>query len=195
MHVRGDVARAGGSPRCCCSHIDTNFAGPTPAKPPSRRCGGQIARCKVPVATATTSLRGASTTTDRGVNAPGATAASAPATLSPTPCSISVSGRCRPGGWPPCCSVWRARLAASPENWVSMSAPALGGAGGGAMPRCPMRWIATWRGRSKPTHSIPRPARRAKPTQAGRRRWDTGRVGAARNARPVGAMMTKTGQP
>jgi hypothetical protein len=100
----------------------TSFSVPTPAKPTSIRCGGKIARCNVPDATATTSICGAITTTDQGVNATGATAASAPSTISRTPCSIRVSGRYRTGFWSPFCSVWRARLAASPE-WFAALAP------------------------------------------------------------------------
>jgi hypothetical protein len=154
----------------------TSFLVPTPAKPTSIRCGGKIARCNVPVATATTSIRGAITTTDQGVNATGATAASAPSTISRTPCSIKASGRSRTGFWPPFCSVWRARLAASPERWVCICVRAIVGAGGSAMPRCPMRCIVNERGPLKPmTSTIPR-ATRGKRHRVGRNRWGAERV-------------------
>src|SRR5262249_31972173 len=50
-----------------------------------------------------------------------------------------ASGHSRPS-----CCVCRVRPGASREHWVSMSARAIGGAGGCTMPRCPMRRSARW---------------------------------------------------
>jgi len=80
------------------------------------------------------SILGASTTTDQGVNAPGATAACAPSTISPTPCCTRASGRCRTGFWRLFCCVSPVRRVVSPGSWASISVPAIAGAGGCAMP-------------------------------------------------------------
>ena len=50
-----------------------------------------------------------------------------------------------------------------------MSARAIAGAGGCAMPPCPMRWSGSWKGRSKPMTSITPPATRDKPRQGGKK--------------------------
>ena len=60
-----------------------------------------------------------STTTDPGANATGVTAASAPSTISPTPCSSRASGRSRSGCWRPFCCVSPARRDALPGRWGS----------------------------------------------------------------------------
>ena len=54
-----------------------------------------------------------------GANATGVTAASAPSTISPTPCSIRASGRSRSGCWRPFCCVSPARRDALPGRWGS----------------------------------------------------------------------------
>ena len=138
-------------------------------QPISIHCGGKIVPSNVPGARARTSIRGGSTTTDPGANATGATAASAPSTTSPIPCSTRASGRCRTGFWRPFCSVCRVRRGALPGSWGSIAARAIAGAGGCAMRPCPMRWIASWRARWKRMTSITPPATRAKPHRAGKK--------------------------
>ena len=123
-----------------------------------------------------------STTTDPGANATGVTAASAPSTISPTPCSSRASGRSRSGCWRPFCCVSPARRDALPGRWGSIAARAIAGAGGSGMPRCPMRCIVNWQARSKPMTSLTRRARRGKRHTAGRKRWDAAR-GAPQAAR------------
>ena len=109
-----------------------------------------------------------STTIDPGANDTGVTAASTPSTTSLTPCSTGASGQSRTGFLPRFCCVSRARHAASPESWGSIAAPAIGGAGGCAMPPSPMRWTVNWQALSKPMSStIPR-ATRGKRRRAGR---------------------------
>ena len=109
------------------------------------------------------------------------------------PYCTGASARCRTGFLRPSCCACRVHPGASRENWVSMAAPAIGGAGGCAMPPCPMRCIASWKAPWKPMTSIILRDTRGKRRTVGRRRWDAAHVGAARNASPVGAMMTKTG--
>jgi hypothetical protein len=104
-------------------------------------------------------------------------------------CCTRASGRCHTGFWPPFSSVSPARLGALPGRWVSMSAPALGGAGGCGMPPYPMRCSANWRARLKPMNCITRLATKAKHHKAGRKRWGAARVVAVRSASPVEAMM------
>jgi hypothetical protein len=130
-----------------------------------------------------------------GCNATGVTAASAPSTTSPRPCCTRVSDRSRTGFSRRFCSVSPARHGALPEKWASTSGPAIAGAGGSAMPRCPTRCIANWKGRWKPMISITPPATRGKQKGVGRSRWDASRVAVGRNASPGVAIMTRTGQP
>src|SRR5215510_16238375 len=52
------------------------------------------------------------------------TAASVPSLISPRPCSIVASGRCRAGFWRRFSSVSRVRRGVLPESWVSMVGPA-----------------------------------------------------------------------
>lgn len=77
---------------------------------------------------------------------------------------------------------------------MSISAPALGGAGGCAIVPSPTQSVAGWRARWKRMTSITRRGTRAKPHTAGRRPWDADRVAAARSVSPAGAIRIKTGQ-
>ena len=146
-------------------------------------------------ARATTLAAGARTNIDLDANATGAIAASAPSTTSPLPCCTRPSGHCRTGYSRPFCSASPVRHGALPGKWASISVPAIAGAGGCAMPRCPMRCSANWRGRWKPMTSITPPATRGKQKGAGRRRWDASHVAVVRNASPGVAIMTRTGPP
>ena len=98
-----------------------------------------------------------------GANATGAITASAPSTTSPRPYCIGARDRCHTGFSPPFCCALPVRRGASRENWVSMSARAIAGAGGCAMPLCPMRCIASWKALLKPMTSTRR-ATRDKPS-------------------------------
>ena len=73
-----------------------------------------------------------------GLHATGVMAVGAPLTTSPTPCSPRANGHCRIGFWLPFCCACRVSLGASPENEASISAPAIGGAGGCAMRLSPV---------------------------------------------------------
>ncbi len=75
-----------------------------------------------------------------------------------------------------------------------MSAPAIAGAGGCVTPPCPTRWIATWRVRSKRMHAITPRGIKGKRHRAAKDTWDVGRVVAARNASPAGAITIKIGR-
>ena len=121
-----------------------------------------------------------------GCNATGVTAASAPSTTPPLPCSTRGSAHCRTGFSRRFCSVSPARHGALPGKWASTSRRAIAGAGGYGMPRCPMRCIANWKGRWKRMTSTTPPATRAKCQGVERRRWAANHVGAARNASPGG---------
>ena len=76
---------------------------------------------------------------------------------------------------------------------ASMAGPAIAGAGGYAMPPCPMRGTANWQGRWKPMTSTTRPATRGKRNGVGRSHWGAARVGVASSVSPAGVMMTKPG--
>ena len=128
-----------------------------------------------------------------GANATGAITASAPSTTSPRPYCIGARDRCHTGFLPPFCCAVPVRRGASRENWVSMSARAIAGAGGGAMPLCPLRGIASWKAPLKPMTSTRPRATRAKPSTEGQSPWGVARVGAGRNANQGGAIMTKIG--
>ena len=54
-------------------------------------------------------------------------------------------------------------------SWASISGPAIAGAGGCAMPPCPMRCTANWRARWKRMTSITPPATRGKRKQGGKK--------------------------
>jgi hypothetical protein len=168
---------------------------PNSAKPTSVRCGGKTVRCNVRAARATTLAAEARTSIALAANAPGVMAASAPSTTSPRPCSTRASGHCRTGFSRRFCSVSPARHGALPGKWGSTSGRAIAGAGGYAMPRCPTRCIANWKGRWKPMISITPPATRGKQKGAGRSRWDASHVAVVRNVSPAAAIMTRTGQP
>ena len=170
----------------------TSSSVPTPATPTCGPCGGKIGRSNVPVARATTSVPGVPTITGQGSNAIGAQAVDAPSTTSPTRCWPRASGRCRTGFSPLFCCVCHAHLAAWPESWASISVPATAGAGGCAMPLCPMKWIASWRARSKRMNSITLLARRGKRNKVGQNRWDADRVVAAKSASLAVVIMRKT---
>jgi hypothetical protein len=124
----------------------TNSSTPNSAKPPSIHSGGKTVRCNVLGVRATTLDAGAHTNIDPDANAPGAIAASAPSTTLPIPCCTRASGRWRTGYVPPFCCASPVPLGALPGKWASMSVPAIAGAGGCAMPPCPMRWTTNWRG-------------------------------------------------
>jgi hypothetical protein len=126
----------------------------TSVRPPSIRSGGQTGRCHGRPARATTLAAGARTSIDLDANAPGVTAASAPSMTAPRPCSTRPSAHCRTGCSRRFGSVSPARHGALPEKWASTSGPAIAGAGGCAMPHCPTRCIANWKGRWKPMISI-----------------------------------------
>src|SRR5215831_1040333 len=136
----------------------------------------------------------APTNIDPGANGTGAMAVSVPSTTSPIPCCIGASDHCRTGSLPPFCCVSPVRPDVLPGSWVSISGPATGGAGGCAMPPCPMRWSANWRARWKRMTSITPPVRRAKRHTAEKSTWDAARVGAARSVNQVGGTTTKIGQ-
>jgi hypothetical protein len=70
-----------------------------------------------------------------------------------------------------------------------MSARAIAGVGGSAMPPYPTKHIASWKGRLRPMTSITPQATRAKPQGAARRRWAAARVAGARSASRAGAMI------
>jgi hypothetical protein len=133
----------GDSQPCRCSRTYTNSSMPNSAKPTSIHYGGKIVCSNVLGARATTLAAGARTNTDPGANATGAIAASAPSTTSPIPCDTRASGRWGTGFSRPSCCACRVHLVASPENWASISAPAIAGAGGCAMRLSPTRRIAT----------------------------------------------------
>jgi hypothetical protein len=99
--VQSGCSDPGDALPCRCAPLSTNSSAPNNVKPTSMPCGGKIAHRTVPGPTAMRSILGAITTTDRGANATGAMAASAPATTSPIPCCTRASGRYRPGCLPP----------------------------------------------------------------------------------------------
>src|SRR4029450_4694797 len=78
LHFRTDLVTKGDAQPCPFSPISTNSSTRTHATPISIRSDGKIAPCNVPGVTVTTSIRGGSTTTDRGDNATVHTDASAP---------------------------------------------------------------------------------------------------------------------
>jgi hypothetical protein len=174
--------------------MGTNSSRPTSAKPISIRSGGKTGRCNVLAARATILAAGAHTSIALDAHATGAIAASAPSMTSRIPSCTRASGRWPTGYLPPSCFVLHARLGALPGNEVSISARAIAGAGGCAMPRCPMRWAANWLGRSKPMTSTTLPATRGKRKAVARSRWDAKHVAVGRNASPAEGVMTKTAQ-
>jgi hypothetical protein len=119
----------------------------------SIRSGGKTARYNVRAARAITLAAGPRTSIDLAANATGVTVASAPSTTSPRLCSTRPSGHCRTGFSRRFCSVSPARHGALPEKWASISGRAIAGAGGYAMPPCPTRCIANWKGLWKPMTS------------------------------------------
>ena len=121
--------------------------------------------------------------------------ASAPSMTSQAHSWTAVSAPSPTGFSPPFCYASPVRRGALPGKWASMSVPAIAGAGGCAMPRCPMRCIVNWKGPLKRMTSITRRARRGKHHTVARKRWDATRVVAGRNASRAGAIMTKIGQP
>ncbi len=76
-----------------------------------------------------------------------------------------------------------------------MSAPAIVGAGGCAMPPCPMRCVGNWKVLWKRMNCITLLATKAKHHKAGRSRWGAGRVVVVRSSSLAVASMTKTGPP
>jgi hypothetical protein len=89
-------------------------------------------------------------------NATGVTAASAPSTTSPRPCSTGASGRCRTGFWRRFSSVCHVRRGVLPVSWASMAGPVIAGAGGSGMPPSPTKPIVNWRAQWKRMTSITR---------------------------------------
>jgi hypothetical protein len=121
--------------------------------------------------------------------------ASAPSMTSRARSWTAASARSCTGFWPLFCSVSPARRGALRGRWACISGPAIGGAGGYAMRRCPTRCIANSKARWKRMTSTTPPAPRGKRQAVARRRWGVARVGAGRNASLGGAIMTKTGRP
>jgi hypothetical protein len=149
-HCRAGFPTPGDSQPCRCFPISTNSSTLNSAKPTSVCSGGKIVRSNVRAARAAILDSGVPTNIAPGANATGAITASAPSTTSPRPYCIGARDRCHTGFSPPFCCALPVRRGASRENWVSMSARAIAGAGGCAMPLCPMRCIASWN-----THSAP----------------------------------------
>src|SRR5262245_26524663 len=89
---------------------------------------------------------GAPTNIDPGANATGAIAVNAPSTTSLLPCCTKARGRWCTGYSPPFCCALPVRPDALRGRWGSISAPVIGGAGGCAMLRCPMKWSGNWKG-------------------------------------------------
>ena len=168
-YCRTGFTTPGDAQPCRCSLICTNSSTPNSAKRTFIRYGGKIVPSSVPDVTARTLIHGGSITIDPGANGTGVTAASAPSTTSLTPCSTGASGQSRTGFLPRFCCVSRARHAASPESWGSIAAPAIGGAGGCAMPPCPMRCTANWRGRWKPMTSTILPGNKGQAQGGGKK--------------------------
>ena len=195
LSVSDDLTLRGDTHPCPCSRTSTTSSTSLSAKPTSTRCAGKIAPSNVPGARARTSIRGGSTITAPDANATGATAASVPSMTSLTPSCTRASGRCHTGFWRPFCCVSPAHRGVLPESWGSISGPVIGGVGGSAMPRFPMRRSVSWRAPWKRMTSITPLGRRDKRNRAGRKHWDAVRVGAVRSASPAGGIMTKTGPP
>jgi len=80
------------------------------------------------------------------------------------------------------------------ESWGSMAVRAIAGAGGCAIRRSPTKPIVSWWAPWKRMISITPPGRKAKPNTVAQSPWGADHVAVARNASPVGAMTTKTGQ-
>jgi hypothetical protein len=195
IHFRVARTIPGGSQPCRSSPPFTNSATPTPATPLFRRCGGKSVRCPVPGARVTTWGTGARTTTGQDGHAPGATVADAPFRTSPPPAWPRVSGPWATGCFPPASWACRVRRGALPGRWGSLAAPvSVGGGGDGRLP-WPMQWSVHEQGLSRRLSSTPPRASRAKPSGGGRRRWGTGRGGAASSASRAAAIRTQSGQP
>ena len=60
------------------------------------------------------------------------------------------------------------------------------------MTHCPMKWIATWRARSKRMNAITPLAIRGKHDKAGQNRWDAARPVSANSVSPAVGMIIKT---
>ena len=128
---------------------------------------------------------GDSTTTAPGANATGATAASAPSTTSPIPCSTRAGGRWRTGFWPPSCCACRVRRGALPESWGSIAGRAIAGAGGCGIRPSPTRTDRQLEGTVE-ADDLYHTAGRKGQAQAGRarRRWGADARGRRKKREP-----------
>ena len=91
------------------------------------------------------------------------------------------------------CCACRVRRGALPESWVSISGPAIAGAGGCAIRPLSYETDRQLEGTVEADDLYHTAGNKGQAKQGGKKRWGAARVGAARSASPVGAIMTKTG--